>query len=71
MVLFSEAETISFVVFTLPHVRMAQLGELQLMIEARRLYSPGVDLTCTQLIVSAIRPRFCGRSPELSAFKLH
>lgn len=36
----------------LPQVRMAQLSELRLMIEARRLYSLGIGLTDAHLIAS-------------------
>jgi len=36
----------------LPQVRMAQLGEVRLMIEARRLYSLGIGLTDAHLIAS-------------------
>ena len=36
----------------LPQVRLAQLSELRLMIEARRLYSLGIGLTDAQLIAS-------------------
>ena len=36
----------------LPQVRVAQLSELRLMIEARRLYSVGIGLTDAQLIAS-------------------
>jgi predicted nucleic acid-binding protein len=36
----------------LPHVRMAQLWEVRLMIEARRLYSLGIGLTDAHLIAS-------------------
>ena len=36
----------------LPQVRVAQLGELRLMIEARRLYSLGIGLTGAHLIAS-------------------
>jgi predicted nucleic acid-binding protein len=36
----------------LPQVRMAQLGEVRLMIEARRLYSLGICLTDAHLIAS-------------------
>ena len=38
----------------LPQVRVAQLSELRLMIEARRLYSLGIGLTDTQLIASVL-----------------
>ena len=37
----------------LPRVRVAQLSELRLMIEARRLHSLGIGLTDAQLIASA------------------
>ena len=36
----------------LPRVGVAQLSEVRLMIEARRLYSLGIGLTDTQLIAS-------------------
>ena len=36
----------------LPQVRMAQLSEVRLMIEARRLYSLGIGLTGAHLIAS-------------------
>ncbi|MGB8061279.1 MAG: type II toxin-antitoxin system VapC family toxin [Candidatus Sulfotelmatobacter sp.] len=36
----------------LPHVRVAQLSELRVMIEARRLYSLGIGLTDVHLIAS-------------------
>jgi len=36
----------------LPQVRVAQLGEVRLMIEARRLYSLGIGLTDAHLIAS-------------------
>ena len=36
----------------LPRVRVAQLSEVRLMIEARRLYSLGIGLTDAQLIAS-------------------
>jgi len=36
----------------LPQVRVAQLSELRLMIEARRLYSLGIGLTDAHLIAS-------------------
>ncbi len=36
----------------LPQVRMAQLVEVRLMIEARRLYSLGIGLTDAHLIAS-------------------
>ncbi len=36
----------------LPQVRVAQLTELRIMIEARRLYSLGIDLTDAHLIAS-------------------
>jgi predicted nucleic acid-binding protein len=36
----------------LPHVKVAQLRELRLMIEARRLYSLGIGLTDAHLIAS-------------------
>jgi predicted nucleic acid-binding protein len=36
----------------LPQVRVAQMSELRLMIEARRLYSLGIGLTDTHLIAS-------------------
>lgn len=36
----------------LPQVRVAQLGELRLMIEARRLYNLGIGLTDAHLIAS-------------------
>jgi predicted nucleic acid-binding protein len=38
----------------LPQVRVAQLGELRLMIEARRLYSMGIGLTDAHLIASVL-----------------
>lgn len=37
----------------LPQVRVAQLSELRLMIEARRLYNLGIGLTDAHLISSA------------------
>ena len=37
----------------LPQVRMAQWGELRLMVEARRLHSLGIGLTDVHLIASA------------------
>lgn len=37
----------------LPQVRVAQMGEVRLMIEARRLYSLGIGLTDANLIASA------------------
>jgi predicted nucleic acid-binding protein len=36
----------------LPHVRIAQLSEVRLMIEARRLYNLGIGLTDAHLIAS-------------------
>jgi len=36
----------------LPQVKVAQLGEVRLMIEARRLYSLGIGLTDAHLIAS-------------------
>jgi predicted nucleic acid-binding protein len=36
----------------LPRVRVAQIGEVRLMIEARRLYSLGIGLTDAHLIAS-------------------
>jgi predicted nucleic acid-binding protein len=36
----------------LPQVRMAQLGEVRLMIEARRLYGLGIGLVDAHLIAS-------------------
>ena len=36
----------------LPQVRVAQLGEVRLMIEARRLYSLGIGLTDAHLIAA-------------------
>jgi predicted nucleic acid-binding protein len=36
----------------LPQVRIAQLGEVRLMIEARRLYNLGIGLTDAHLIAS-------------------
>ena len=36
----------------LPHVRVAQLGEVRRMIEVRRLYNLGIGLTDVQLIAS-------------------
>ncbi len=36
----------------LPQVRVAQLSEVRLMIEARRLYSLGIGLTDAHLIAS-------------------
>jgi predicted nucleic acid-binding protein len=36
----------------LPQVRVAQLSEVRLMIEARRLYSPCIGLTDAHLIAS-------------------
>jgi hypothetical protein len=38
----------------LPHVRMAQTGELRLMIESRRLYSLGIGLADAHLIASTL-----------------
>jgi predicted nucleic acid-binding protein len=38
----------------LPQVRVAQLGELRLMIEARSLYGLGLGLTDAHLIASAL-----------------
>ncbi|MGA7218863.1 MAG: type II toxin-antitoxin system VapC family toxin [Candidatus Sulfotelmatobacter sp.] len=38
----------------LPQVRMPQLGEVRLMIEARRLYSLGIGLTDAHLIASVL-----------------
>src|ERR1700757_2650375 len=38
----------------LPQVRVAQLSELRLMIEARRLYNLGIGLTDAQLIASVL-----------------
>ena len=38
----------------LPQVRVAQMGELRLMIEARRLHSLGIGLTDAHLIASAL-----------------
>jgi predicted nucleic acid-binding protein len=38
----------------LPQVRMAQLGEVRLMIEARRLYSLGIGLIDAHLIASVL-----------------
>jgi len=38
----------------LPQVRMAQLGEVRLTIEARRLYSLGIGLTDAHLIASVL-----------------
>jgi predicted nucleic acid-binding protein len=38
----------------LPQVRVAQLSELRLMIEARRLYSLGIGLTDAHLIASVL-----------------
>ena len=38
----------------LPRVRVAQLSEVRLMIEARRLYSLGIGLTDAQLIASVL-----------------
>ena len=38
----------------LPQVRVAQLTELRLMIEARRLYNLGIGLTDAQLIASVL-----------------
>ena len=38
----------------LPQVRVAQLSELRLMIEARRLFSLGIGLTDAQLIASVL-----------------
>ena len=37
----------------LPQVRVAQMGEVRLIIEARRLYSLGIGLTDAHLIASA------------------
>jgi predicted nucleic acid-binding protein len=36
----------------LPHVRVAELSEVRLMIESRRLYSVGIGLTDAHLIAS-------------------
>jgi predicted nucleic acid-binding protein len=36
----------------LPQVRVAQMNELRMMIEARRLYSLGIGLTDAQLLAS-------------------
>ena len=36
----------------LPHVRVAQVGEVRQMIEARRLYSLGIGLTDAHLMAS-------------------
>jgi len=36
----------------LPHLRTAQMSELRLMIEARRLYSLGIGLVDTHLLAS-------------------
>jgi len=36
----------------LPHVRIAQLSEVRLMVEARRLYNLGIGLTDAHLIAS-------------------
>lgn len=41
----------------LPQVRTAQLSELRLMIEARRLYSLGIGLTDAHLIASVLLDR--------------
>jgi hypothetical protein len=38
----------------LPQVRVAQLSELRLMIEARRLYNLGIGLTDAHLIASVL-----------------
>ena len=38
----------------LPQVRVAQMAELRLMIEARYLYNLGIGLTDAQLIASAL-----------------
>ncbi|HEV3511090.1 MAG TPA: PIN domain-containing protein [Candidatus Sulfotelmatobacter sp.] len=38
----------------LPQLRVAQMSELRLMIEADRLYSLGIGLTDTQLIASVL-----------------
>jgi predicted nucleic acid-binding protein len=38
----------------LPRVRVAQLSELRVMIEARRLYSLGIGLTDAHLIASVL-----------------
>ena len=38
----------------LPQVRVAQLGEVRQMIEARRLYSLGIGLTDAHLIASVL-----------------
>jgi hypothetical protein len=48
----------------LPQVRVAQLSEVRLMIEARRLHNLGIGLTDAHLIASvfitsSIRPLFC------------
>jgi len=47
----------------LPQVPVAQLSEVRLTIEARRLYSSGIGLTDAHLIASvfSIRPRFYGQ----------
>ena len=61
----------------LPQLRVAQLSEVRLTIEARRLYSLDIGLADAHLIASvlSILPRFCGqkisdsvRPPKLSAF---
>ena len=38
----------------LPHVRVAQIGEVRLTIEARRLYSLGIGLMDAHLIASVL-----------------
>jgi predicted nucleic acid-binding protein len=38
----------------LPHMRTAQLNEVRVMIEARRLYNLGIGLTDAQLIASVL-----------------
>ena len=42
----------------LPQVRVAQLSEVRLMIEARRLYSLGIGLTDAHLIASVFLNAF-------------
>jgi predicted nucleic acid-binding protein len=47
----NRAKTLALLDF-LPQVRVAQLSEVRLMIEARRLYSLGIGLTDAHLIAS-------------------
>ena len=61
----------------LPHVRVAQISEVRLTIEARRLYSLGIGLTDAHLIASVLinsptllwtRDKRLGRPPKALAF---